>query len=279
MVDRKKRLKPWAAAAALASILLLGGCLRFGPQEDEMANTTNTETAQTEQPTESTDAQPAEEPESFGADEPADESANAAESGEAEPSSDTESTEDTASNASGDEKQTKDKDEGPRVEVTVSRDDYQQIVEFDLHVLPAGYSLSGMSWEPEIEESVDADPGDNEATETTTDNEGTTPADEATTGTDAELEDGTAPAAEPERIASTYLEAVIAGQAGTDGFFIDENGQRIGFRYAEDQTGRTGTVRLDFRDGDGGIATWEDRITLGLQEVTNPEEEAGGGEE
>lgn len=279
MVNRKKRLKPWAAAAALASILLLGGCLRFGPQEDEMANTTNTETAQTQQQTESTDAQATEETESSVVDEPADESVESTESGEAEPSSDTESTEDSTSNASDEEKKTKEEDEGQRVEVTVSRDDSQQIIEFDLHVLPAGYSLSGMSWEPEIEEPASADPGEDETAATSTDNQETTSMDEAISGTDAQTEDINAPTAESERITSTYLDAIIAGQVGTNGFFIDENGQRIGYRYAMDQTGRAGTVRLDFRDGDGGIATWEARITLGLQEVTSPEEEADGGQE
>lgn len=278
MVDRKKRLKPWAAGAALASILLLGGCLRFGPQEDEMANTTNTETAQTQQ-AESADSQPAEEAEDSVADESAAESTESTESGQTEPSGDEESTEGTTSSASEEEK--KSKDEGQRIEVTISRDDAEQLVEFDLHVLPAGYSLSGMSWEPEAEARASIDPGEDEAagTGTTTDNEGTTTMNEAMAGTDAEIEEGAAPTTEPERITSTYLDAVIAGQMGTEGFFIDENGQRIGYRYAADQTGRTGTVRLDFRDGDGGIATWEARIALGLQEITDPAEEADGGQE
>jgi len=277
MVDRKKRLKPWAAGAALASILLLGGCLRFGPQEDEMANATSTETAQTQQQTDSADAQPAEESEGPVADESAAESVESTESEETEPSSDTESTESTTSNASGEEKKTKDEEEGPRVEVTVNRDDSRQMVEFDLQVLPAGYSLAGMSWEPEAEEPASADPGEDEAAGTTADNEGTTSMDEAISGTDAD--EGAAPTAEPERVSSTYLDAVMAGQVGTDGFFIDENGQRIGYRYAADQAGHTGTVRLDFRDGEGGTAAWEARITLGPQAETSLEEAADEGQE
>lgn len=268
MIDRKKRLKPWAAAAALASILLLGGCLRFGPQEDEMANTTNTETVQTQQQTDSADEQPAEASEGSSVDKSA---AESSESEQAESSSDRESTEDNTSNSSDGKKKTKEEDEGQRVEVTVSRDDSQRIVEFDLHVLPAGYSLSGMSWEPEAEAPASADTEENEAAGTATDNEGAASADEAISGT--------APTAETERIASTYVDAVAAGQAGTDGFFIDENGQRIGYRYAADQTGRAGNVRLDFRDEDGGIATWEARITLGLQEAAGPEEDADGVQE
>ncbi len=278
MVDRKKRLKPLAAGVALASILLLGGCLRFGPQEDEMANTANTETAQTQQQTESTDTPPAEESEEASVDDSAVESAESPESEEAAASSsDTESTEDTASQSPDEEKKSKNEDEAQRIEVTVSRDDAEQLVEFDLHVLPAGYSLSGMSWEPEIETSVSTDPGESGAAEPTT--EGATPADETPGGADAETEDGASSTIEPERITSTYLDAIIAGQVGTNGFFIDENGQRIGYRYAVDQTGRAGTVRLDFRDGDGGIATWEARITLGLQEETNSEEAADSGQE
>lgn len=277
MVDRKKRLKPLAAGVALASILLLGGCLRFGPQEDEMANTANTETAQTQQ-TESTDTSPAEESEEASVDDSAVESAESPESEEAAASSsDTESTEDTTSQSPDEEKKSKNEDEAQRIEVTVSRDDAEQLVEFDLHVLPAGYSLSGMSWEPEIETSVSTDPGESGAAEPTT--EGATPADETPGGADAETEDGASSTIEPERITSTYLDAIIAGQVGTNGFFIDENGQRIGYRYAVDQTGRAGTVRLDFRDGDGGIATWEARITLGLQEETNSEEAADSGQE
>lgn len=277
MVDRKKRLKPLVAGAALASILLLGGCLRFGPQEDEMANTANTETAQTQQ-TESTDTPPAEESEEASVDDFAVESAESPESEEAAASSsDTESTEDTASQSPDEEKKSKNEDEAQRIEVTVSRDDAEQLIEFDLHVLPAGYSLSGMSWEPEIETSVSTDPGESGAAEPTT--EGATPADETPGGADAETEDGASSTIEPERITSTYLDAIIAGQVGTNGFFIDENGQRIGYRYAVDQTGRAGTVRLDFRDGDGGIATWEARITLGLQEETNSEEAADSGQE
>lgn len=277
MVDRKKRLKPLAAGVALASILLLGGCLRFGPQEDEMANTANTETAQMQQ-TESTDTPPAEESEKASVDDSAVESAESPEAEEAAASSsDTESTEDTASQSPDEEKKSKNEDEAQRIEVTVSRDDAEQLVEFDLHVLPAGYSLSGMSWEPEIETSVSTDPGESGAAEPTT--EGATPADETPGGADAETEDGASSTIEPERITSTYLDAIIAGQVGTNGFFIDENGQRIGYRYAVDQTGRAGTVRLDFRDGDGGIATWEARITLGLQEETNSEEAADSGQE
>ncbi|NGZ77778.1 prolipoprotein diacylglyceryl transferase [Saccharibacillus alkalitolerans] len=248
------RGKRWASAAALASVALLGGCLRFGPQEDEMANAVPREEEQkVQQNTDS--AQNGETDENVREDVPQ----GTAENGGAEPESG-DRTEDGSGGPSG-EAEPESPEDGDEIQIVLSRDDPERTVEFDLQKLPSGYSLSGMSWEPEPAEAV----------ENGTPQESAELSDEGQAGSEApegteETEDA---AAEPERVKTTYHDAVIAGEAGTDGFFVDRSGQRLGYRYAEEQTGESGTVRLEFRDEKGGITTWESRISLGYLEISD----------
>ncbi|CAM3476760.1 MULTISPECIES: hypothetical protein [Saccharibacillus] len=296
---RLRALKPWAAGAALCTVLLLGGCIRFGPQADEMEQTAS---RQAEQQAQEESAAVGEDEQAAGAGEAGSESS--AEDAEQSPSSDPASEEmsnevsdETSGQADGTEPSAAGSGEAAEtdgessddaspgdsnngadadpIEVSITRTDSERTVRFDLLRLPSGYSLSSLTWEPDAEgDAAGTGPvvsgvpaagglsGGSAASQGEAGAAGT--ASGSTSGSEA------APAVDTDRVTSTYHDAVLAGESGTNGFFVDMDGQRIGYRYGEEQTGRTGAVRLDFRDGEGGSTSWESRVTLGLASTQNP---------
>lgn len=303
---RLRALKPWAAGAALCTVLLLGGCIRFGPQADEMEQTASRQAEQQESAAAGEDGQ------AGGAGEAgADSSAgNAEQSPSSDPASDPASEEvsneasnevsgETSGQADGTEPGTAGSGEAAEssgessdsaspddsadgadadpIEVSVTRTDSERTVRFDLLRLPSGYSLSSLTWEPDAEDDtagtgpvVSGVPAAGGLPGGSADSPGEAGAAGTASGSTSGSE--AAPAVDANRVTSTYHDAVLAGESGTNGFFVDMDGQRIGYRYGEAQTGRTGTVRLDFRDGEGGSASWESRVTLGMASTQNPAE-------
>lgn len=253
--------KSWAACAMLASVLLLGGCIRFGPQADEMEQTANRQSEQenTADTAVSGESESGEAPESENA-------------GEAEVSAEEEEAAQSAEESEAAASLQNDPDQDAEnqdnlIEVSVTRTDSERMVRFDLQMLPSGYSLSGMTWEPDtpVEETL---PGGLDLQEENADT-GVTADEEYSAQEDA----GPVDPSQTERVTATYQDAVAAGQTGRNGFFVDMDGQRIGYRYSPDQAGRSGRIRLDFRDGEGGTAAWEARITLGIADIEVPETE------
>ncbi|MCQ4085290.1 hypothetical protein [Saccharibacillus sp. JS10] len=245
MNERKKYIKLWAVAAALSSILLLSGCIRFGPQADEMENTANS-TAMKQTDTDSTSS------------ESADNSSQSTKS--------TNTDEDTSSDTSSDVADSADTatDSDSMVEIEVKPEESEKVVEFQLLQLPSGYSLYKMTWEPQaLETSLDNEESSEENNTEESAQELSSQGSASSSTLDSDL------------IATTYSQAITAGQLESNGFFIDNNGQRIGYRYTDEQTGRDGIVHLDFRDPEGSIVSWEKELTLGVNsvqnEVDNPE--------
>ncbi|GGO06200.1 hypothetical protein [Saccharibacillus kuerlensis] len=269
MNNRISRIKIWSALVSLVAVMLLGGCLRFGPQEDEMANTNVETTDLTEQSTEGAKS----ESEEKSTEETFLQEGNAKDSIEETSTvtmdgTDSQSNDGSAEEESSADEETDKENKEDQVEVTITRDDAERILVFNLQQLPKGYSLSSMSWQPEAAQTEE------EGTQAEGTEEAAAPNDSASSGDsnggsvsgqDDVIE---VPTVENERITSTYYEAVTAGETGMEGFFVDHNGQRIGYRYAENQADQSGIVRIDFRNGEGGIVTWEDRITIGLTERT-----------
>ncbi|WP_172197510.1 hypothetical protein [Saccharibacillus qingshengii] len=244
----ESRLLKWGAAVVmLGCILLLGGCIRFGPQADEMADTSAGDTEQSKQQTSSA-GQPEASPSGEASDTQTEDPSAASPSDETAEEENDESTDskqaESASDAADDEPA------ADRIEIEVTRDDTERTVRFDLQRLPSGYSLAGLTWEPDAA-AQEILPSGTSAPEVPAD----PPAAES--------------AVETKRITATYQDAVIAGEAETEGFFIDEDGQRIGYRYGEAEAGQAGSASLEFRDAEGSSRIWTGRITLG----TAPAEE------
>ncbi|OWA37789.1 hypothetical protein B9G55_07040 [Saccharibacillus sp. O16] len=257
----------------LASLLVLGGCLRFGPQADEMEQTAS-QSANSTPTDESATSDRSANPEESAALEAAPESAQEASTDEedengAEQSS-TSETGDAAASGDQDAKDTKStkdtknteenqsiKDDASKekteIEAAVSRDDTESLLTINLQQLPQGYSLLAMTWTPTA--SVLSNPADSSSSTELPLNPNSASSDESTSSVDSKS------------VTTSYHDAILAGQAGAKGFFIDQNGQRIGYRYTEQQKGRSGMLRLDFRDRDGGTVSWEEQVTLGAAEA------------
>ncbi|MDO3411747.1 hypothetical protein QWJ34_18435 [Saccharibacillus sp. CPCC 101409] len=246
-----------AAAGLMLSSLLLAGCIRFGPQADEMSTAQNQEQ-------QSGSAQERQEEADGGADETGGNESGASAEQDPQEAGGAQGDDGSADGQSGDAADTADQDASgkaskengkDKIEVEVEREDSQRLLLLDLNRLPAGYSLSGFVWQPDAQSEAES-----------------SPASDAEDGAASEDSPNAAETAEtaPEPVRSTYQEAVIAGGAGTEGFFVDADNQRIGYRYGADRSGQSGTIRLDFRDGSGGVASWEAQTTLGSQPQNEP---------
>ncbi len=273
---RKVGLKPVAAAAILASLLVLGGCVRFGPQAEEMEKTASQSTK--------TDSQEENGPTSGAAsDESAvstQEESDSEEETPTQPENEADATDksDTqadaaagSGNKSAKDSASKDK---PEIEAAVDRDDSQSMVTVELRLLPQGYSLVGMSWEPAAEDPANRTDVSSQAGLPIP---GSASSTNGISGQQAAGSEAPASSAASERVTTTYHDAVLAGQAGSNGFFIDQDGQRIGYRYTEQQKGRSGILRLDFRDSDGATVGWEKTVILGTANSPADETERQGG--
>ncbi|OWR28325.1 hypothetical protein CDO73_18795 [Saccharibacillus sp. O23] len=272
---RKIGFKPIAAAALLASLLLLGGCVRFGPQADEMEKTAS-RSAETNLQEENSPANSADPEESAVTPEKETDSDNETRTEQkGEPDSKDRSdaqADDTAGSGEKGAKASAAKDK-LEIEATINRDDSQSMVTVELQLLPQGYSLVSLSWEPAVEDPSNRTDVSSQAGQPISGSA-------AANGTSVQEQTGSgspSSSAESERVTSTYHDAVLAGQAGSKGFFIDQDGQRIGYRYTEQQRGRSGTLRLDFRDSDGATVTWDEAVVLGTANSPDDETNQEGG--
>lgn len=275
---RKDRLNPIFAAAILASLLLLGGCVRFGPQAEEMEKTASqaTKTDLQEENGATSDASPEESSVSTSTEAKPDDETQSQE--ESEPNSaDTGDTQADRAVGSGEpsakESASKDK---PEIEAIINRDDPQSMVTVELQLLPQGYSLVSMSWEPAVDDPANRTDVSSQAGQPIPGSAA------ATNGTSGQQSTGSGSAspsspAASERVTTTYHDAILAGQAGSNGFFIDQDGQRIGYRYTSQQRGLSGTLRLDFRDSEGSNVAWEKTVLLGTVDSPAGETEQQGG--
>jgi len=247
----------------LASLLLLGGCIRFGPQAEEMENTASqsAKSSQAEKNGQSSPAESSSDSSSAAADSEQGEDLQAGGKNSESAADGSDSKEENAAD-SGEKSSKESADSDKRqIEAAASQYDSQSIVTIDLQRLPQGYSLFGLSWTPAA--SVSSTPMDGSSL--------TGQAPQRPEGADQATEQQKA-VGEPS-VTTTYHDAILAGQAGSDGFFIDQDGQRIGYRYTEQQRGTSGTMRLEFRDSDGGVVSWEQNVTLGTANPTADEGE------
>lgn len=273
---RKDGLKPIFMAAIFASLLLLGGCVRFGPQAEEMEKTASqaTKTDLQEENGATSGASPEESSVSTPTEANLNDETQSQE--ESEPNSaDTGDTQADRTVGSGEpsakESASKDK---PEIEAIINRDDPQSMVTVELQLLPQGYSLVSMSWEPAVDDPANRTDVSSQAGQPIPGSAA------ATNGTSGQQSTGSASPSSPaasERVTTTYHDAVLAGQAGSNGFFIDQDGQRIGYRYTSQQRGLSGTLRLDFRDSEGSNVAWEKTVLLGTVDSPAGETEQQGG--
>lgn len=268
---RKIALKPTAAAAILASMLLLGGCVRFGPQAEEMEKTAS-QSAKTDLQEENAPASDSDPEGNAVSPETETNSADETRTRQEDEAASTDKVDTQADNdavsgeKSAKESASKDKLE---IEATVDRDDLQSMVTVKLRLLPQGYSLVSLSWEPAAEDSAGRTTGQPIP--------GSASSTNGTSGQEASGSGNPSSPAATERATTTYHDAVLAGQAGSNGFFIDQDGQRIGYRYTEQQKGQSGTLRLDLRDSDGGTVGWDETVILGTANSPADETEQQGG--